>query len=86
MAAARHSNVVGAYDAKTHFAELLERATGGEEITITKHGTAVAKLVPVKRNKTVEERRAAIEGIRKLSEGLTLGGLKIKDLISEGRR
>jgi prevent-host-death family protein len=84
--AARQANVIGAYDAKTHFAQLLDRATGGEEITITKHGTPVAKLVPVTKKKTVEERRAAIDRIQKLSQTLTLGGLKIKDLISEGRR
>jgi prevent-host-death family protein len=86
MAMARHSNVFGAYDAKTHFAELLERATGGEEITITKHGTPVAKLGPVKKGRTVEERRAAIEGWLESSEHISLGGLKIRDLIAEGRR
>jgi prevent-host-death family protein len=86
MAAARQSNIIGSYEAKTHFAELLDRAIDGEEITITRHGTPVAQLIPMKRRTTVEERREAIEGIRKLSQGLTLGGLKIKDLISEGRR
>ena len=35
---------------------------------------------------TPEERVAAVERIQKLSAGLSLGGLKIKDLISEGRR
>lgn len=81
-----NSNVVGAYDAKTHFSELLEKVAGGEEITITKHGTPVARLVPVTRKSTVEERRAAIERIKELSKGLTLGGLKIRDLIDEGRK
>lgn len=80
------SNVVGAYDAKTHFSQLLEKVAAGEEITITRHGTPVARLVPIKRQSTVEERRAAIAGIKKLSKGLTLGGLKIRDLIEEGRR
>ncbi len=80
------SNIVGAYDAKTHFSQLLERVAAGEDITITRHGTPVARLVPIKRQSTVEERRAAIEKIKKLSKGLTLGGLKIRDLIEEGRR
>ncbi len=31
-------------DAKTHLSELLERASAGEEITITKHGKVIAKL------------------------------------------
>jgi prevent-host-death family protein len=86
MTIAQPSNVVGAYDAKTHLPELLQRVADGEEITITKHGTPVAKLIPVKKATTVQERRAAIERIRKMSQRLSLGGLKIKDLISEGRR
>jgi prevent-host-death family protein len=79
-------NTVGAYAAKTHFSDLLARVEAGEEITITRHGTSVARLVPMKRKTTPEERRAAIERIKKLSKGLSLGGLKIRDLINEGRR
>ena len=40
-------NLVGAYDAKTHFSELLEWVATGEEITITRHGVPVARLVPI---------------------------------------
>jgi prevent-host-death family protein len=81
-----NSNVVGAYDAKTHFSELLEKVAAGEEITITRHGTPVARLVPVTKTSTVEQRRAAIARIKELSQGLTLRGLKIRDLINEGRK
>lgn len=80
------SHTVGAYEAKTHLSELLEKVEAGEEITITKHGTPIAKLVPVKKEASPEERRAAIERIQKLSSRLSLGGLKVKDLINEGRR
>jgi len=80
------SNTVGAYEAKTHLSELLEKVESGEEITITKHGVPVAKLVPVKKEASAEERVAAIERIQKLASGLSLGGLKVKDLLSEGRR
>lgn len=38
---------VGAFEAKTHLSELLARVEGGEEVTITKHGRPVARLVPV---------------------------------------
>ncbi len=37
---------VGSYEAKTHLPALLERVQGGESIVITKHGRAVARLVP----------------------------------------
>lgn len=80
------SNTIGVQDAKIHFAELLERVESGEEVTITRHGDAVVRMVPVKRKLTPEERGKAIERIRELSKGLSLGGLKIKDLIAEGRR
>lgn len=80
------SHTVGAYEAKTHFSALLEKVEAGEEITITKHGTPVARMVPIKKQHTVEERRAAIERWTELSKGLSLGGLKIRDLINEGRR
>jgi prevent-host-death family protein len=80
------SNSVGAYEAKTHLSELLEKVEAGEEITITKHGAPVAKLVPVKKGASPQERIAAIQRIQKLASGLSLGGLKVKDLLSEGRR
>ncbi len=86
MATHRNRNTVGAYEAKTHLSELLEQVEAGQEITITKHGAPVARLVPVGRHATTEERAAAIRRIRNLAAGLSLGGLKIKDLISEGRR
>lgn len=37
---------VTVYDAKTHLSRLLARAEQGEEITITRHGRPVARLVP----------------------------------------
>lgn len=79
-------NIVGAYEAKTHLSELLEKVEAGEEITITKHGAPVAKLVPVKKEVSSSERVAAITRIQKLANSLSLGKLKIKDLITEGRR
>lgn len=37
---------LGAFEAKTHLSELLKQVEEGEEITITKHGRPVARLVP----------------------------------------
>ncbi|MFZ0978268.1 MAG: type II toxin-antitoxin system prevent-host-death family antitoxin [Candidatus Acidiferrales bacterium] len=82
----RSKNTIGAYQAKTHLSKLLEKVGAGEEIVITRHGAAVAKLVPVKKETTAEERAAAIARIQKLGASLSLGGLKVKDLIAEGRR
>jgi prevent-host-death family protein len=75
---------VGVYEAKTQLAKLIERVERGESVTITRHGKPVAKLVPVVKPKmTVEE---AIEGLREFQKTHSLGGLKIKDLINEGRK
>ncbi len=38
---------IGAYEAKTHLADLLGRVERGEHFTITRHGQPVAELRPV---------------------------------------
>ncbi len=86
MAIQPGNNTVGAYEAKTHLSELLEKVEAGGEITITRHGAPIARLVPVKKEASAEQRAAAIRRIQKLSSGLSLGKLRVKDLISEGRR
>lgn len=81
----RAKNIVGASEAKTHFYELLKRVEAGGEIIITKHGAPVAKLVPVKKE-TTTERAAAVRRIQRLGTSLSLRGLKIRDLMNEGRQ
>lgn len=80
------SSSVGDFEATPQFVEVLGHVAAGEEVTITRDGAAIAKLVPVHRSSTPEERRAAFAKINELAKGVTLGGLKIKDLINEGRR
>lgn len=86
MAERNHPDRIGAYDAKTHFSELLERVEAGEEVTITRHGSPVARLVPATRVTTQAQRRSAIEAMRKLARRNNLGNLRIRDLMNEGRR
>lgn len=86
MATVPASDTIGAYEAKTHFSALLEKVEAGEEFTITKHGTPVARLVPVKKQLTPDERRKIIEDWKNRPDKPTLGGLKIRDLINEGRK
>ncbi len=42
------STSVGAFEAKTRLSELLQRVESGEQVTITKHGRPVARLVPIR--------------------------------------
>ena len=75
---------VAADEAKIQLSELLERVEEGEEITITRRGKPVARLVPEKPSK--EEIKKAIEEIHELRKGITLGGISIKELIQEGHK
>lgn len=74
---------VGTYEAKTHLPALLKRVAEGEEITITKHGKPIARLVPVE-CPSLERRRQAIARIKELGKGQTLG-MPLKEAINEGR-
>jgi prevent-host-death family protein len=80
------SNEVGAYEAKTKLSELLDRVAAGEDITITRHGTPVARLVPVRKASTAHSRLEAVRKMRELAGRNRLGDLRVRDLIDEGRR
>ncbi|HEY3417044.1 MAG TPA: type II toxin-antitoxin system prevent-host-death family antitoxin [Armatimonadota bacterium] len=77
-------NSVGAYEAKTHLPQLLDRVARGERITITKHGVPVAILSPVGKL-TSEDRKRAIEHLIAFRQGKQLLGLSIREMIDEGR-
>jgi prevent-host-death family protein len=64
---------VGAFEAKTHLAQLLERVERGEEITITRRGKAVARLVPVTAAHDPDAALATFRRLRERSQRLGLG-------------
>jgi prevent-host-death family protein len=76
---------VGAFEAKNRLGSLLDRVEQGEEIVITRRGKPAAKLVPTGPEFDRAKARRAVAGLLEASRGLTLGDLKIKDLIDEGR-
>jgi prevent-host-death family protein len=80
------SNTVGCYDARTQFSKLLKRVESGESFTITRHGTPVAKMIPICAKYKRADRRAAIKAIRRLATKNSLDGINRKGLIAEGRR
>jgi prevent-host-death family protein len=63
---------IGAFEAKTHFAQLLQRVERGEEITITRRGKVVARLVPAT---TQPDRDAALAAFRRLRERARRSGI-----------
>lgn len=80
-----HATAIGAFEAKNRFSELLERVGRGAEITITKHDSPVARLVPAGSNAAVERRKATAE-LKLLRKRYDLTGLDARDLIDTGRR
>ncbi|HSA79970.1 MAG TPA: type II toxin-antitoxin system prevent-host-death family antitoxin [Geminicoccaceae bacterium] len=79
---------VGAFEAKTHLSQLLERVERGEEITITRRGRAVARLVPVTVGHDREAALAAFRRLRERAARLRLGKFdwtEWKAYVDEGR-
>jgi prevent-host-death family protein len=81
---------VQASEAKTHLPRLLDEVERGETIVITRHGRAIARIVPeVSRRqaeiaKAVEELRALRRSIADRGEALSWD--ELKTFRDEGRR
>ena len=75
---------IGAYDAKTHLPRLLDQVQRGDSVTITKHGRAVARLVPVSSKSAKPE--TVIAALREARAGVWRGGDSVRDMVEEGRR
>ena len=79
-------NSVGAFEAKTHFSNLLDRVENGDRILITRHGRAVAVLAPVEKRPTPNLMELAERALA-ASKGTSLPkGMTIKDMINAGRK
>jgi prevent-host-death family protein len=85
---------VGAFEAKNSLGSLLDRVERGEEIVITRHGRAVARLVPDTGYPDQDRVQAAFEGLRERARQLAkenperpaFDWEEIKKLRDEGRR
>lgn len=74
---------VGAFEAKTTLSALLERVAGGEEVLITKHGRAVARLVPAGVDRSAA--KVAVAAMKRESQERKLRGLSVRKLRESGR-
>jgi len=75
---------MGLFEAKQKLSELVERASTGEQIGITRRAKLAAMIVPARPTKTLDEVWADIEDIRKHVDRSKFS--TIKELIEEGRR
>ena len=77
---------IGAFEAKTHLAALLDRVAEGEKITITRHGVPAAMLVPVNETEAKLSHNEIVEGMRALRRRVKPGKMSLREMINEGRR
>jgi prevent-host-death family protein len=75
----RNMREIQASDAKTHLPQLLDEVERGETVIITRHGRAIARLVPeaARRQEEIEKAIDGIKAIRKCT-----GKISLEDLLS----
>jgi prevent-host-death family protein len=77
---------IGAFEAKTHLASLLDRVAKGERITITRHGVPAAMLIPVGQASQRLSHQEVVEAMRELTKRVKPGKMSVREMISQGRR
>ena len=77
---------VSVYEAKTHLSRLIGEVEVGVEVTITRHGKPVARLVPV--DDGMDERAAAVARLRavKREAGIRASPEEIRSWIDDGKK
>ncbi|MHB1679697.1 MAG: type II toxin-antitoxin system Phd/YefM family antitoxin [bacterium] len=75
---------VGSYEAKTKLPEILRSVKSGQSYTITNRGEDIAYLIPSS-GSNEKNKDFAVEQIKTLMIEQPVKGVKIKNLISEGR-
>lgn len=74
---------VGIFEAKQKLSELVERASRGERIRITRRGKVAAEIVPAQEEVDLKKVFAEIDKVRKRAKRIP--GVTVKSLIEEGR-
>lgn len=64
---------IGAFEAKNKLSWLLDRVEQGEEITITRHGRPVARLIPSEGQPDRSQMQAALQRMRDRASQARLG-------------
>jgi prevent-host-death family protein len=75
------------YEARTHLSELLDLVARGKKVLITRRGKPAGLLSPPPAE-AAKDVKQVIEEFKAYSkrQRRTLGGLRIRDMIDEGRR
>ncbi len=75
---------IGAFGAKTHFSEIIQKVSGGEEYLITKNGKPMACIVPPRIGG--DKVKESIVRILKRREKYKSSQKEITSFIREGRK
>ncbi len=77
---------VALFEAKNRLSELIERVLAGETIAITRRGRVVAQLTAPNAAHGAQHAQQAVDHLRQCRQGVSVGRLKARDLLAEGRR
>ena len=77
---------ISVYEAKTHLSRLIADVESGVEVTITRHGKPVARLVPA--TDGADTRAAAVDRLRALKRELGVQATpeEIRSWIDDGKK
>lgn len=76
---------IGSFEAKTHLSQILEDVQDGEEITITKRGKPIAKIIPYREKKSNLSRKDILARFAEIKKSVK-NPVNIKEFIEEGRK
>jgi prevent-host-death family protein len=77
---------IGAFEAKTHFSQIMDNVAHGADYVVTRRGKPVAKIIPFEKKPemTFKEALVEFERLRKNYRGKP-GSFNIREAIEEGR-
>jgi prevent-host-death family protein len=67
---------VSVSDAKGQLTELVRRAEAGDDVVLTRHGKAIARIVPLSKRPTQQEKRSILEKISHAAAAKATPGAK----------
>ena len=76
---------IGAFEAKTHLSDQLDRVARGEKITITRHGVPAALLIPVTETTHTLTHQEIVDGMRALRKRVKAGKMSVREMVDRGR-
>ena len=78
---------IGAFEAKTRFSQIIDKAEHGADFIVTRRGKPVAKIIPFEKKPemTRQEALQKLKELRKLYRGKP-GSFNIREAIEDGRR